>query len=418
MKNRLFPGIMILLAAVLVSIASCKKNNETGGSTGSGEDQFTIEQTLSEGAQRNTIAFAGLAYITGDLCADSFLPPGKIADYFGFQYLRDNDDDGMGHNTSFVTKIANNVLYALTDSQVEQLAALAEDQIESINEYAYTRFPLMDAFRRLMDGEEPEGMALDKSAVMEYSAQLFRIDGEISLERAKVFGEIIRALDESQLTYLDNLAAKGMLSWPDMEDQINPQDYDHDVHVAIMTYASQLFSWYAGSTDADTYFCPEREAMYFGAFYLKDIPAMGNDGYSIDTELTASGGEKFLDILTETQAELVTGLVDLQTNDLLEIAETRNSMALELRGLITGETVDSDSVLALAERYGELDGEMAWYYVTRFAEVNESLSSEQKEKLEELRDLDDYPCSGAYCYSENIEMPDIIDTDFLFAAEE
>ena len=27
--------------------------------------------------------------------------------------------------------------------------------------------------------------------------------------------------------------------------------------VSVMTYASEMFSWYAGSVDADTYFCPE-----------------------------------------------------------------------------------------------------------------------------------------------------------------
>jgi len=42
-----------------------------------------------------------------------------------------------------------------------------------------------------------------------------------------------------------------------------------------MTYASEMFSWYAGSVEADVYFCPERHATYFGSFYMKDIPAMG-----------------------------------------------------------------------------------------------------------------------------------------------
>ena len=34
----------------------------------------------------------------------------------GFQYLRDNDPDNMGHNTSFLTRIANNVIYILNDA--------------------------------------------------------------------------------------------------------------------------------------------------------------------------------------------------------------------------------------------------------------------------------------------------------------
>ena len=376
---------------------------------------FTIEQTLSDEAQRNTIAFDGLAFLTGDLCSDSFIPPGKVADFFGFQYLRDNDPDQMGHNTDFLTRISNNVLYILTDSQVEELIAMAEEQVARINEYGYMRFPLMQVFRRLLEGDVPEGCdGLDKQAVMDYSAQLYRLDGEISYQRAEVIGIIIRALDQEQLAYLDSLAAVGMLSWPVVGDQLDPRGYDHDVHVAVMTFASQLFSWYAGSIEADTYFCPERQGTYFGSFYLKDMPAMGNPNYSIDPNLTAEKGAAFLEALTESQAQLVRGLVDIQRDDLYEIVDRRSDIATLLRRFMTEDSVDKTTVLSLAERYGQLDGEIVYNYATNFAQVGQSLSSSQMEKLMEIRDLDEYPCSGAYLYSEPIEMPDIINTDFLF----
>ena len=69
--------------------------------------EFTIEQTLSDQAQLTTLAFDGLSFITGSLEADSFFPPGKVADFWGFQYLRDNDPSDMGHNTGFLTKAAS-----------------------------------------------------------------------------------------------------------------------------------------------------------------------------------------------------------------------------------------------------------------------------------------------------------------------
>jgi hypothetical protein len=87
--------------------------------------EFTMTQTVSDGAQRTTLAFSGFAMMTGNLEAQSFFPPGKVADYTGFQYLRDNDPDNMGHNTSFLTRIANNVIYILNDSQFAQLKTLA-----------------------------------------------------------------------------------------------------------------------------------------------------------------------------------------------------------------------------------------------------------------------------------------------------
>lgn len=46
-----------------------------------------------------------------------------------------------------------------------------------------------------------------------------------------------------------------------------------------LTYASEFFSWYSGSVEADTYFCPERHGTYFGGFYMKDMPAMGKRDY-------------------------------------------------------------------------------------------------------------------------------------------
>jgi len=79
--------------------------------------------------------------MTGNLDAQSFFPPGKVADYTGFQYLRDNDPDSMGHNTSFLTRIANNVIYLLDDSQFNQLKTLATAQIDQIDLYGYKRFP-------------------------------------------------------------------------------------------------------------------------------------------------------------------------------------------------------------------------------------------------------------------------------------
>jgi len=79
------------------------------------------------------------------------------------------------------------------------------------------------------------------------------------------------------------------------------------------------------------------------------------------------------------------------------------------------ESVDKDKVLALAKRYGELDGEISYWYAMRFAEVGKTLAADQKKSLLKLRNLDSkYTCKGAYLYSQPIAMPDIRNTDFLF----
>lgn len=74
---------------------------------------YSIEQAISDKAQLHTIAFDGLAFLTGNFALDTFLPPGKVSDYFGFQYMRDIDAGQLGHNTSFLTRIANHMLATL-----------------------------------------------------------------------------------------------------------------------------------------------------------------------------------------------------------------------------------------------------------------------------------------------------------------
>lgn len=72
-------------------------------------NQYTLSQAMSDQAQLDTIAFDGLAFVTGSAGADTFFPPGKVADYFGFQYMRDVDKAGYGHNTTFLPKAADNI---------------------------------------------------------------------------------------------------------------------------------------------------------------------------------------------------------------------------------------------------------------------------------------------------------------------
>jgi hypothetical protein len=411
-------GLQALLmagAACLVLVTSCHHPDTILDP----EPQYTIDQTLSDEAQRNTIAFDGLGFLTGDLGGQSFLPPGKVADFSGFQYLRDNDPTKLGHNTSFVTIIAFNVLHILSSAQVEQLVQSAESQVSLINDYAYQRFPLMDAFRRQLDGDIPSGSSgLNRDSVVAYSGRLYEIDGQISYNRARLMSSILGSLSSSQSKALAALKeAGGVGNWDaTVVDPLQDRRLDKDVKVAVMTYASEMYAWYAGSVEADVYFCPERQGTYFGSFYLKDWPAMGNPNYSIDEQLTATAGSKFIDALADSQKTLVTGLVDLQKNGLNAIVEARRNISEELQQFLTGAVADSATVLSLSRHYGELDGEIVYNYATHFAQVGQSLSTAQQTRLTALADSLGYVApAGAFLYSEPIAMPSIPNTDFLFA---
>jgi hypothetical protein len=411
---------LLLFVAFTSIFAQCKKDadeNITSNDTLK-EDEYTITQAISDEAQRNTIAFDGLAFLTGNVGSQSFLPPGKVADYSGFQCLRDNDPTKLGHNTSFVTIISFNVLHILTTDQINMFVDRAQSQIDMINQFAYKRYPLLKAFRRLKESDLPAGTTqLSKEAVLAYTAELYRIDGQISYDRAKLFGEIVNSLSSAQKAKLDALKAmNGIGNWDaSLSNPLEGLNLDKDISVAVMTYASEMYAWYAGSITSDVYFCPERHGTYFGSFYLKDWPAMGNPNYTIDETLTASAGQNFLSILTTAQANQVKDIVDLQRSALTELVAKREAISTELRKFLASQTADQSTILTLSARYGELDGELSYYYATTFSQVFNTLSDDQKTKLLKLADdLGYLNPSGGFLYSEPIPMPEINNTDFMF----
>jgi len=382
------------------------------------QGQYSIDQAISDRAQLHTIAFDGLAFLTGNFSCNTFLPPGKVADFCGFQYMRDVDVNALGHNTSFVPRTANNILYILTDEQKEQLVSLAKEQEQVLTRFAYKRFPLIKAFCRQLEGDVPSGSTgLNREAVMKFTAELYEIDGLLSYRRAEVLGALIRSLTAKQKEYLASMTFNDSSTWPDLPAQLPRQSLSHTAHGAVMTYASEMCSWYAGHIEADVYFCPERHATYFGSFYMKDIPAMGNPDYSISTSRTGDSGEAFLSTLTESQRRLVAELVDQQREDLAEIVRTRRAIAAELRRFMSQSSADKAKVMALARRYGELDGEISFFYAKAFSELAKTLTAGQKQALLKLRDLDArYDCQGAFLYSQPIDLPEIPNTDFLFTS--
>ena len=407
-------------------------------------NDISIEQAISDEAQMKTIAFDGLAFLTGDLCSDTFFPPGKVSDFFGFQYMRDIAPNGFGHNTEFAGRVSDSVLSILTDAQVQAMVTLANTQVDQIYAYGYKRFVLMKAFRRLLENDLPDGAdGLDKSVVMELSADLYEIDGEISYARANVIGGIVAELTDTQRTALVELEAEfnalfeaagegGVIAdedWP-ASTPVDLSDLEvEDGRVLVSTYGGQLFSWYLGSVEGDTYFCPERHGTYFGSFYMKDIPPISaTEGVTIDEGVTAEMGTAFLNVMDDTQEALVIGLVDIQRTALYSIVSKREEISQQLRLFMDSVSVEKNEILTLVRQYGEYDGEIVYNYATNFAAVGDTLTADQAETLMGLRvdyyerfpayqeNPNVYDCTGAWLYSSRIDMPEIMNTDFLFTA--
>jgi Spy/CpxP family protein refolding chaperone len=390
------------------------------------EDQshqrYSIEQAVSDKAQLHTIAFNGLAFITGDYGASTFIPPGKVCDFFGFQYMRDIDAATKGHNPMFLNRVAGNVLQMLNDEQKKKFLDLAEEQSSQLDALARMRLPLIKAFHRQLVAQIPAGSdGLNQSAVVRYVSDIFEKDAELSLRRAEVMASVWRSLTPEQKEYFAKMKFGDFNSWPaiDERDKIRergrgkPQIFN----VAYMTYASEFFSWTAGNLDADTYFCPERHGTYFGGFYMKDMPAMGKRDYDISLSRTGDGGSDFLATLTDEQRTEVTNIIARQRQAINETVKVRRAISIELRKYLGGETPSHANILTLGRQYGELDGEMSWLYTVAFARVNRTLSDSQRVELMKIRNLDGYKSAEAYIFSRplsgKLELPD---TDPFFFA--
>ncbi len=101
----------------------------------------------------------------------------------------------------------------------------------------------------------------------------------------------------------------------------------------------------------------------------------------------------------------------------MEVVEVRRAIATELRKFLSGGAADQAKVAALGRRYGELDGEMSYAYLTAFADVSATLTSEQHNTLLRLRNLDGYTSAPMYIYSDRLPVAlTLPDTDHFFFA--
>ncbi|MCP4400974.1 MAG: hypothetical protein GY801_27205, partial [bacterium] len=257
---------------------------------------------------------------------------------------------------------------------------------------------------------------LNRSRIVEHSADLYALDGELSYERAVGFGKVVQSFSDAQKQSLEELTATPFQAWPEREVQVDKRKFDHEVHIALMTYASELLSWYAGDIERDIYFTPERTAAYFGAYWTKAAPmkAVKRDSYTISTELTGDSGKSFLSILNTQQQKRISDLIQQQKVYLMDMVEVRTSIAAEIRKMFVGQTGDADKIISLSRSFGALDGEIAYLYATAYTDIRHSLTSSQMKKAVELRNISEYQCDKVFLYAEPATVPKITDIESFF----
>jgi len=350
--------------------------------------KYNMNTTLGYGAQKNTMLFDALGFISGDKNADTFLPPGKVVDYFGFQYLRDNDLSSNGHNTDFLTKAANCFFTAIggfNSSIGQKLFDLAISQYIRINQLGMMRLTPIEIFRNYSE------LQINKTKLEQWGKDFWTLDGELAIERAKTYGEIILSFTTDQKNYFNTkIKEKGMIDWPNEIIDIKITDnytniIKQELKTAIMTFASDILSWYIGSQEADIYFCPERFGTMFGSFYMKDAPAVGNAGYNISTSLTSNGGEEFLKILTSEQQQRILSILPENSILLNKIVILRTQIVKKLRNSLSNNEIDTNGILQLSKQIGVYDMDINYLFATTFIIINKLLLISQKEQIDNLR---------------------------------
>ena len=280
------------------------------------------------------------------------------------------------------------------------------------------RLPLVAAFHQELSGELPKGCnGLDRAAVQAYGADLFEQDSRLAWHRARAFGRVCRSLSDGQRRALGSWKFGDFRTWPEVDRETFreyfPRAGSKLESVAFMTLASEFFSWVAGSVEADTYFCPERHGTYFGGFYMKDLPAMGQKDFDISTTLTGDTGEAFLDALNPAQRDRLASVVDQQRSALQGIVEVRRAIATLLRTFLDGTGPSEAEIRALGRQYGKLDGELAFLYATAYRDIQRTLDGPQKARLQALRGQPSRECGTAFLYSDRITMAQLPDASFL-----
>ena len=140
--------------------------------------------TLTSPPEQNTFGYACLAWLTGNVCSDSFLPPGKIGELMGFQFIRDSEPNGLGHNSQFSDYISQYIFTKLTDDQMMTINSIQADAVyvENTKLVLSLRQDMSSSLRKLL--VSPTSLAdLNLRAVADVYGKMQTVNGLIILRR-------------------------------------------------------------------------------------------------------------------------------------------------------------------------------------------------------------------------------------------
>eukprot|EP00808_Paulinella_micropora_P025307 g7364.t1 len=392
-----------------------------------------FDSSLRSIVMLKTWGYAGLAWLTGNLCSDSFLPPGKVGEMMGFQFTRDSEPNGLGHNSMFSDYISQHVFSLLTDEQLLTLSAPWREQsyVDLTIAMVSARQPLNYELRKLI-AHPANPSLLNLSAVVSYWQDWQEMDGKVTIRRAKALGAVIRSLNASMLADIRtftvpkaNTPAQPTALWETNRLRFQRLGIQGGFtrtlwtgetmndNSLLVTLGNQLMSWISEGDYADIYFAPEQVADLFGAFYLKDLEIFNvHAGSTVNLDETADRGQAFLDMLPPALYTKLAGVaaaaVSWPNGQLAQMYNIRANISHALRALQTGTALaDEAAVLALFREHGRVDGELIAQCAKIFAEIYWALDRDGFCKLHALRppSIPEAECPGAWFLASQIKTP-------------
>ena len=374
---------------------------------------FNVAVQTSAPAQLSNIAFNGFSFmLENDFCSNTFLPPLHCADFFGFQHLRDITPNGQGHNTMFLTYVAANVLNLLDNSTLSKIVSLALSQSADVQKYGSMRYKLVSAFVRNLNGQLPSGKkGLNQDAIKNFSKSLYNLEAPLALQRASLYSEVINSFNSTQIAFLKKLQSTSYIqTWPTFPRVCWVKGLNNLQCTLLNAFAGEIFSWYTGNLETDTYFGPERQFNYFGGLYVKDVMSVGVANFTIPENIGGTLSRGLLGILNDTQSKMIIDLVTNQNASLNSLVEARRNISKIFRNILSGTQSASDpnvvyQIFNLEQYYGTLDGSVSYLYGTAFAQVYKSLNQTQITKMKALLNISGYPCQQTPGFTYMFQWP-------------
>ena len=328
------------------------------------------------------ISSKAFVYLTGTLEQAYHEPVGEVANYFGYAALRNEIRDRGGPQADQGIRGASwfETLEILTAEQRQILYDLINEHEPFFWGFFDTRLELLDELWVVKEGGTiniPKALALGK--------KMGRDEAELTVTSAKAYARIMETIIESQIQAFQNIRS-GVTSVSDMsipgpntavvEDETSHlTNQQRDVLVAI---GSKLIPWVTGTVEGAVELPPGKITNYFGFAYYRYV-----DRANVSRGDTAN---KLLNVLTESQKEIVAGLAEDAVAYSNAYVDGREALIRGYYPLRSGGSVDH---VALVEAYAETAGigetQRGIIEALTFAALESQISTTQRTTLLESR---------------------------------